>query len=221
MTGDEELATLPDQAPHRSTAGLETIAHDQPVRNQPGPNPSNTAPPNRRRLQLEPLTQDAFAPYGDVISARGEGRPINQGTALKFADLCTVELDSGAQAALHLYRAKPAHLPSAIEVIERHPLASQAFVPLAQVVFAVIVCGRDDQPKSQDLRAFLTDGRQGVQFATGVWHHPLLALESGDFLIVDRSCKNPQETESNLELLDVQHWGYELLRPSSGVRCPM
>ena len=174
-------------------------------------------PSHKHLLGLEPLTPETFAPYGTVISAEGSGELINQGTSLKFSDLCTVELDAGAKAALHLYRPEPAKLPYPIQVIERHPLASQAFVPLGHVEFAVIVCDAEDQPKAGSLRAFLTNGTQGVQFGTGVWHHPLLSFQTGDFLIVDRHCADQEATERNLELLDVQHWHCELHKASSGM----
>jgi ureidoglycolate lyase len=72
-------------------------------------------------------------------------------------------------------------------MVERHPLSSQAFVPLSRLPFLVVVARPGDVPRADDLRAFVTNGRQGVNYARGTWHHPLIAFdESGDFLVIDR-----------------------------------
>lgn len=136
------------------------------------------------RLAIEPLTPEAFAPFGEVIHAEAARKvfPINQGTTTRFHALAKVELDGGA-AAISLARAQPQALPLAIRMLERHPLGSQAFVPLGGVRWLVVVAASPlDTP-----RAFLADRGQGVQYRRGCWHHPLIALDAGgDFLIVDR-----------------------------------
>ncbi|REJ85885.1 MAG: ureidoglycolate lyase [Acidobacteria bacterium] len=176
--------------------------------------------PNAAARSLAPrrLTPEAFAPFGDVIAARGDSESINQGTSQKFSDLAQVELDQGDRASLHLYRATATPLPTELRLLERHPLGSQAFVPLDRTRFLVVVAeipdGGESRPTAGTLRAFVTDGRQGIQLRRGVWHHPLLSLEAGEYLIVDRWCETPRESERNLELLPIDPWRVEVSEPA-------
>ncbi|MCB1612673.1 MAG: ureidoglycolate lyase [Xanthomonadales bacterium] len=135
-------------------------------------------------LPIEALTPEAFADFGVVISADAarEAYAINQGTTQRFHALATVDLEGG-QAAISLGRAQPVRLPLQISLLERHPLGSQAFIPLAGTRFLIVVAASPEQRP----RAFLADRGQGIQYRRGCWHHPLLALDQGgDFLIVDR-----------------------------------
>jgi ureidoglycolate lyase len=137
-----------------------------------------------RELKIEPLTAEAFAEFGDVIAA-GAARKvfaINQGTTQRYHALARVDL-VGGQAAISLARAQAFALPLTIALLERHPLGSQAFIPLHGARWVVVVAA---SPESTP-RAFLADRGQGVQYHRGTWHHPLIALDQGgDFLVVDR-----------------------------------
>lgn len=142
------------------------------------------------RLKPEPLTPENFAGFGAVIDVRGVApRVINQGTTKRFHDLAPVDVaaQSGTPL-LSIFRASPRPVPIAIELMERHPLGSQAFMPLNDTPFLVLVAeGEDAVVAPSTLRAFITDGQQGVSYARNVWHHPVLALgEETDFLVVDR-----------------------------------
>ena len=140
-------------------------------------------------LKPGPLTRERFADYGDVISA-DESRSflINDGSTTRFHDLARVEATgSGATVLINLFRARPLDLPLAITMMECHPFGSQCFMPLNRERFLVVVAARGDDVAPEDLEAFVTDGWQGVNFAPGVWHHPVIALEQQtDFLVVDR-----------------------------------
>ena len=128
-----------------------------------------------------PLTRAAFAPFGDVIQAgEGGGADINDGTCVRFDDLARVETDSAGAAALSVFRAVPRAFPLRIEMLERHPLGSQAFMPLGARHFVVVVARGAADGKSPDLNsicAFKTAPGQGVNFHRNAWHHPLIALE--------------------------------------------
>ncbi len=135
-------------------------------------------------LKVEVLTPEAFAPFGAVIDAAAAGKvfAINQGTTQRYHALATVDNDGG-QAAISIARAQPFALPLTISLLERHPLGSQAFIPLHGTRWVIVVA---DSPDATP-RAFLADRGQGVQYHRGTWHHPLIALDQGgDFLIVDR-----------------------------------
>jgi ureidoglycolate lyase len=140
-----------------------------------------------RALTAAPLTATAFAPFGDVIEAAGASFPINDGMCDRFHDLARLEfVGEGARAGISLGYGRPYALPHSFALVERHPLGSQAFVPMTDDPFLVIVApdegGRPGAP-----RAFLTSGAQGVNYLRGAWHGVLTPLaRPAAFLIVDR-----------------------------------
>lgn len=140
-------------------------------------------------LKIEQLSRSAFAPFGDVIDCEGgQHYQINDGFAERYHDLAKVDVAAdGGRPLINIFRAKPRTLPLRIQMMERHPLSSQAFVPLMPRTFLVVVAAAGATPTAQDLRCFRTHGLQGVNYAAGTWHFPLVALETEqDFLVVDR-----------------------------------
>lgn len=151
------------------------------------------------RLAPEPLTPEAFRPYGDVLeTARVSPRTINQGFAQRFNDLCHVDVATGEGAVnVSLFTANPRPHPIAVELMERHPLGTQAFIPMQDRPWLVLVC--DDPLDPSTYRLFAATGRQGVNYARKVWHHPLLVFDpESHFLIVDR--KGPGENTEEVWL---------------------
>lgn len=142
-------------------------------------------------LQLfpAPLSREAFAPFGDVIETEGAQRiEINEGTTERFHDLATVDVKSdGGHPLINIFRGQPRPQPIGIHMVERHPLGSQAFIPLQAYKWLLVVAPPGDAPDLSQLRAFRAEGYQGVNYHAGVWHHPLLVLKPDhDFLVVDR-----------------------------------
>jgi ureidoglycolate lyase len=140
------------------------------------------------RIDIERLTRDAFAPFGQVIDIEGaEHYPINGGMTERFHDLARVELGGADPLPLiSIARGKPYALPLTLTMVERHPFGSQAFIPLTARPFLVIVAP-DVHGKPGRPRAFLTRSGQGVNYAMNIWHGTLTPLEvEADFLIVDR-----------------------------------
>ena len=147
-----------------------------------------------RQLVIEPLTAEGFAPFGDVIETEGrDWFPINNGSTQRFHALARVETGPADGAAIiSIFRARRLEYPLTIAMLERHPHGSQAFVPLRGEPFLVVVAPPAPQPDAQAIRVFRTDGRQGINYHAGVWHHPVLALRDEDeFLIVDRRGELP------------------------------
>jgi ureidoglycolate lyase len=142
-------------------------------------------------LNIQPLTREAFAPFGEVIMLDGAKHyPINAGTTERFHALARVDTaEQGGVPVISLFRGQPRPLPLPIIIMERHPLGSQAFVPVTQSAddeYLVVVAPAGEFDASQ-MKAFLATGFQGVSYGRGVWHHPLIALHRvSDFLIVDR-----------------------------------
>ncbi|MCP3708550.1 ureidoglycolate lyase [Paraburkholderia sp. CNPSo 3274] len=142
----------------------------------------------RTTLTIEPLTPEAFAPFGDVIELAGAKQiPINLGTTIRFHDLAKVDVtDDGGRTLVNLFRGQPRELPFEVKMLERHPLGSQAFLPLNDKPYLVVVAPVGELDVTQ-IRTFVSRGWQGVNYAKGVWHHPLIALgEVSDFIVVDR-----------------------------------
>ena len=141
-----------------------------------------------RELTPIPLTAEAFAPYGDVIEAsdRAQVMAINYGQTSRFHDLARLDVaDEGGHAIVSLFRGKPLD-PPVLKIVERHPLGSQAFVPLSGRPYLVAVAPSGDFDPAR-LMVFLARPSQGVNSATGTWHHFLLPLEAeSDFLVIDR-----------------------------------
>ncbi len=144
-----------------------------------------------KTLQATPLTRERFAPYGDVIQTDRsvEHFPINNGSTMRYHDMARVQLlGAGARPVISIFRGQPFALPVTLKLMERHPQGSQAFVPMRRDRFLLVVAPAGDGFSVDDLRAFITNGSQGVNYHAGVWHHPLLSLDRvSDFLVVDRA----------------------------------
>lgn len=138
-------------------------------------------------LVAEPLTAEAFAPFGDVIEAVGESFPINEGMCDRFHDLARMDFEGeGARAGISVGYGRPYPLPHRFDLVERHPLGSQAFVPMTADPFLVVVAP-DEGGTPGAPRAFLTAPGQGVNYLRGIWHGVLTPLgRPAAFLIVDR-----------------------------------
>ncbi len=145
--------------------------------------------PSTQELKASVLTAEAFAPFGRVISAGlQEGTTANQGTAVRF-DFCAELLSSRSEAKANLavVRSIAKTLPLEMTVLERHPCSTQVFLPM--VISRYLVCvaptRADGEPELSALRAFICLPGQGIAYAPGTWHHPLVALDSpGEFAML-------------------------------------
>lgn len=136
-----------------------------------------------RRLTAEALTPEAYAPFGDVVSADRvdvPAKPVNQGTAARrdfLADVAT--LRPGAALNVCTFRCAPRlEWPMAVALLERHPLATQVFIPMNARRYLVLVALGAGAPDLTTARAFVATGAEGVSYRPGVWHHPMIALDA-------------------------------------------
>ncbi|RLZ08238.1 ureidoglycolate lyase [Acinetobacter sp. 2JN-4] len=146
----------------------------------------------RKNIQIQPLTQDSFSAFGDVLEKENHDFfSINQGLTERYHALSLAQV-SGENAVVGMsifHNLCATEVPFKIDMLERHPCGSQSFIPLQQQKFIIIVALPLDysQPDEQKIYAFLSNGKQGVTYHQGVWHHPLITLEAeSDFLVVDR-----------------------------------
>jgi ureidoglycolate lyase len=138
--------------------------------------------PGVKDIRPEPLTPQAFAPFGDVLDATGDFRPINAGLCRRYHDLARMDFGD-ARAGLSVFQAEARALPYRFDLIERHPDGSQAFLPMTAQPFLVIVATSPATPP----QAFLTNGAQGINLHRGTWHGVLTPLHApGLFAVIDR-----------------------------------
>ena len=165
---------------------------------------------NPTALAIEPLTKAVFAPFGTVIERQGgEIRMINEGTTTRYHALSDVDVAaSDGRPILSIFAGTPRSVPIEIAMMERHPLGSQAFMPLSDDDWLVVVAptnADDSAPDFDGLRCFAARGDQGVSYAPHVWHHPLLVLKKQEFLIIDRAGPDSEDAAANLQ----EHWAGE------------
>ena len=145
-----------------------------------------------RTLIPRPLTAEAFAPFGDVLDATGAHRLINAGLCRRHHDRARLDFGPEGRAGISIFLAEPRALPYGFDLIERHPEGSQAFLPMTEHPFLVIVA---PGPEAVPL-AFLTDGTQGINLHRGTWHGVLAPLHApGRFAVMDRIGSTPNLEE--------------------------
>ena len=140
-----------------------------------------------RTIRARPLSAREFAEFGDVLEA-GTGEPvsINQGACDRYSDLAGLEAVSPGRLGISIFRARTRRLPYEFDLMEKHPLGSQAFIPMEPAPFLVIAAADDGGKPARPL-AFVAAPWQGINFRRGTWHGVLTPLGGrGQFAVVDR-----------------------------------
>ncbi|OUS28085.1 ureidoglycolate hydrolase [Thalassotalea sp. 42_200_T64] len=144
---------------------------------------------NLQIVTPKPLTKDAFSAFGDVIEASAEAKSfaINDGFTQRYHDLAKVDVnDHEGHTLLNIFRSTPLTQPIAIKMMERHPHGSQAFIPMGDNPYLIVVAPAGEFDRN-NIEVFLANSNQGINYHKGTWHHFCLALGSeSDFLVVDR-----------------------------------
>jgi len=139
------------------------------------------------RIKANPLTPAAFAPFGDVLDSSGDpDRIINRGGCARYHDRARLDFGPDGRAGISIFRAEPSPLPHSLDLVERHPDGSQAFLPLDRYGF-LVVAAPDDNGRPGLPQAFVSAPGQGINFRRGTWHGVLTPLEgNGLFAVIDR-----------------------------------
>ncbi len=147
------------------------------------------------KIIIEPMTADAFAPFGDLLEVKGTpDKIINQGLCGRFHDRARMDFSDG-RAGISIFQAEKRDLPLKLDLVERHPDGSQAFVPMSHQPFLVVVA-EDQNGTPQNIRAFLTEAGQAINIHRGVWHGVLTPLyDPGLFAVIDRIGEGPNLEE--------------------------
>ena len=143
-------------------------------------------------ISPKPLTSEAFCVFGDVIEASQnvDNFAINDGFTQRYHDLAKLDInDKQGHAIVSIFRSTPLAQPIAINMMERHPYGSQAFIPMGQNPYLVVVAPAGEFD-IDNIEVFIANANQGVNYHKGTWHHFCLALNGeSDFLVIDRGGK--------------------------------
>ena len=134
------------------------------------------------------ITRLNFAAYGDLISSNDiKPMDINDGYAKRFDNLAYVNTsqDEG-ETIVSIFSALKRTFPIKIDMMEKHPLGSQAFIPMKETTFLSFVAPRGESPAISKIKSFIIPPKMGINYKPGIWHFPLISTEDTDFLVIDR-----------------------------------
>ena len=141
-----------------------------------------------KTLIARPVTADTFAPYGWLVDAQGrDGRPINDGSSLRVDGVGALALTAdGGTPCIAVFRAQARGIAGPWQTLEVHRLGTQTFIPLQGARCVLLVALGGALPDPAALAAFVLPGSCGVTLRAGTWHHGLLALDAGDWVVIER-----------------------------------
>ena len=152
-----------------------------------------------------PITKENFYKFGDMITT-ADIKPIiiNEGYAKRFDGIANLNTskDNG-KTTICIFSALKRSFPMKIDMMEKHPLGSQAFIPMKQTTFLVLVAPEGNKPDLNKIEAFVVPEEIGVNYNPGTWHFPLIATEDMNFLVVDRKGSGDNLVIENIEKEEV------------------
>jgi len=147
------------------------------------------------------ITKENFSFFGDIISTK-DVKPIdiNEGYAKRFDDLANIDIsNSEGKAIVSIFSALKRNFPMKIDMMEKHPLGSQAFIPMKETTFLVLVAPQGDKPDIKMIKSFIVPPGIGINYKPGIWHFPLISTVDMNFLVVDRKGPGNNLIIQNLE----------------------
>ena len=137
------------------------------------------------------ISKENFANYGDLISTNNvKPIDINNGYAKRFHDLGKINTSSKkGNPIISIFSAKKRIFPMKIDMMEKHPLGSQAFIPMEKTTFIVFVAPKGKKPNVNKIKSFIIPKQTGVNYKPGIWHFPLISNQNMNFLVIDRKGK--------------------------------
>ena len=153
-------------------------------------------------IPIEKLDSNVFYRFGNIIEKKNasELRSINQGTTTRYHNISELDLESkNGNSGISIFSGIPRDLPLEIKIMEKHPVASQSFLPIQDYDWLIVVSEEKNKlPNLDTLRCFHVNGDTGVTYNKNVWHHPLLVKKKQDFWVIDR-INDKEDTSINLE----------------------
>ena len=152
-------------------------------------------------ISPKPITKENFSKFGDMITT-GDIKPleINNGYAKRFDGIANLDTSkNNGKTAICIFSALKRSFPMKIDMMEKHPLGSQAFIPMKETTFLVFVAPEDDKLDLQKVESFIVPPGIGVNYNPGIWHFPLISTENMNFLVVDRKGSGDNLVIENLD----------------------
>jgi len=137
------------------------------------------------------ITRSNFSTYGDLISANDiNPMDINAGYAKRFDNLANINTSSaGGKTIVSIFSALKRTFPMKIDMMEKHPLGSQSFIPMKETTFLSFVAPAGESPEISKIQSFVIPPKTGINYKPGIWHFPLISTENTNFLVIDRKGK--------------------------------
>ena len=134
------------------------------------------------------ITRSNFSAYGDLISSYDiSPMDINAGYAKRFNNLANINTSKNdGKTIISIFSALKRTFPMKIDMMEKHPLGSQAFIPMKETTFLSFVAPQGTFPEISKIQSFIIPPKMGVNYKPGIWHFPLISTENTNFLVVDR-----------------------------------
>ena len=139
-------------------------------------------------IKPKKITRKNFQKFGDLISIKKKKSiNINDGYAKRFDNLCSINTSSKkGKTIMSIFSAKKRKFPMKIKMMEKHPLGSQAFVPMSDENFLVFVAPKGKKPNIKKIKSFIVPKQTGINYKPGIWHFPLISTKNMNFLVIDR-----------------------------------
>ncbi len=146
-----------------------------------------------RIIKPIPMTKENFSKFGDMIGTENiKPIEINNGYANRFDDIAKIDTsNNNGETTISIFSALKRSFPMKIDMMEKHPLGTQAFIPMKETTFLTLVAPEGNKLEMDKIESFVVPKGKGVNYKTGIWHFPLISTEDMDFLVVDR--KGPGE----------------------------
>jgi len=147
------------------------------------------------------ITKENFSKFGDMITTKDiKPLDINNGYAKRYDDIAKINTskDNG-ETTISIFSALKRTFPMKIDMMEKHPLGSQAFIPMKETTFIAFVAPNGDKPDLNKIEAFIIPPGIGINYNPGIWHFPLISTEDMNFLVVDRKGSGDNLVIENLE----------------------
>ena len=139
-------------------------------------------------IKPKKITKENFTKFGDVISTQNiKSIDINNGYAKRFDNLANINISkNNGTAIVSIFSALKRSFPMKIDMMEKHPLGSQAFIPMKETNFIAFVAPPSNKPEISQIESFIISQGIGINYKPGIWHFPLISTENMNFLVVDR-----------------------------------
>ena len=156
-------------------------------------------------IEPKPITKENFSKFGDMITTENiKPLEINNGYAKRFDDIAKIDTSNkNGETTISIFSALKRSFPMKIDMMEKHPLGSQAFIPMKETTFLTLVAPEGEKPDLEKIESFIVPKGIGVNFKTGIWHFPLISTEDMDFLVVDRKGLGDNLVIENLDNKDI------------------